>query len=353
LPNNEQAKLLVETIKESNKICNYISSIAFNNQIFNQIKLHHNCYYSIRPITALSSQVIVRCISKVSDSYKMDKKSIHKFRSLGSITYDSRILTYSERNVSIWCMGGRQKMPFICHNEKYLPYIKGEADLVFKNDKFYLFQSVEIPDEDIGNVEDFIGVDFGLTDIAVTSDGIKHTADFINTYREKRQKIRGSIQSKGTRSARRLLKRLKGKERTTATIINHTISKSIVKAAKEQCKGISIEDLTNIRFTSNRKIAKFRTKLGRWSFAQLRMFLEYKAKLSGVKLVVVRPEYTSKTCCICKRIGNRQDKVFKCKNCGNNMDADFNASKNIALLGAVINQPEKSNMYSCSVHCEI
>jgi hypothetical protein len=52
-------------------------------------------------------------------------------------------------------------MPFVCHNPKYLPYIKGESDLVYKKGKFYLFQTVDIPDEDVDDVEEFIGVDFG------------------------------------------------------------------------------------------------------------------------------------------------------------------------------------------------
>jgi hypothetical protein len=92
---------------------------------------------------------------------------------------------------------------------------------------------------------------------------VKHSADWINAYQEQKQKVRSSIQSKGTRNAKKLLKRLSGKERATATIINHTIAKSIVKSVKESSKGISIEDLTNIRFTSQKRNKKFKTKLGR------------------------------------------------------------------------------------------
>ena len=197
-------------------------------------------------------------------------------------------------------------------------------------------------------------MDFGLTDIVVTSDGVKHSAAWINSYREHRQKVRSSIQSKGTRNSRKLLKRLSGKERTTATVINHTISKSIVNSAKEQGKGISIEDLTNIRFTSKRRNKKFRTKLGRWSFGQLRSFLTYKAALNGVKLVIVEPAYTSKTCSCCKYIGKRTNKVFKCtnQNCEVDvMDADFNAAQNIALLErAYVNHAERWNDMYCTVH---
>lgn len=351
LPTEDQGKLLLETIKLANATCNIISDIAWKNKAFNQIKLHHLCYHDIKPISSLSSQIIVRCISKVSDSYKLDKKIKRVFSATGGIAYDSRILTYKPQSIiSIWCIGGRQKMPYVCHNKRYLPYIKGEADLIYKKGKFFLMQSVEVPDSEVGDVEEFIGVDFGVTDIAVTSDGVIHSSEWLTNYRDKRQKIRSSIQSKGTKGAKKLLKRLSGKEKTTGYIINHTISKSIVTSAIEQNRGIAIEDLSGIRGTSSRRNKKFRTKLGRWSFYQLRNFIEYKSKKEGVKLVVVHPRYTSKTCSICFHIGDRKNKNFKCNNCGVNIDADFNASRNIALLGAAINKPEKSDMFSCAIH---
>lgn len=354
LPTDEQVDLLLETIRETNSVCNTISDVAWSKRVFNNFKLHHEIYHEYKAAFRLSSQCLIRAIAKVADAYKVDKKTKRIFRPLGSIAYDSRIMTYKPDNiVSLWCIGGRQKIKFVCHNPAYLPYIKGEADLVYKKGKFYLFQTVDVPEEDVDDIENFIGIDFGLTDIIVTSDGVKHSADWINSYREQRQKVRSSIQSKGTRSSKRLLKRLSGKERTTVSIINHTIAKSIVKSAKEQGKGISIEDLTNIRFTSKRRNKKFRTKLGRWSFGQLRSFLSYKAALSGVKLVSVEPRYTSQTCSCCKHIGKRTNKVFKCTNnkCEVDViDADFNAAQNIALLGASIDKPERWNDMCCTVH---
>lgn len=350
LPTSEQAGVLIQTMREANAVCNAISDVAWQNKVFNQFKIHNLCYHGFKSTFNLSSQMLVRCIGKVADAYKLDKKTKRTFKPLGGIAYDSRIMTYkSDSIVSLWCIGGRQKIKFVCHNPNYLPYIKGEADLVYKKGKFYLFQTVEVPEEDVEDIEEFIGVDFGLTDIVVTSDGVKHTADTLNAYREHRQKVRSSIQRKGTRSSKRLLKRLSGKERTTATIINHTISKSIVQSAKMQGKGISVEDLTNIRFTSKRRNKKFKVKLGRWSFGQLRSFIDYKARLNGVKFVVVEPAYTSQTCSVCHSIGTRKNKSFTCTNCGNDMDADLNAAKNIATLGAAVNQPEKSSMY-CLLH---
>lgn len=352
LPNDSQKELLLSTLKEANSACNIISETAFNQKLFNQFKLHYVCYNVIKSSFNLSAQMVVRAISKVADSYKLDKKCQRVFREYGSISYDSRIVTYKNSIVSIWAIGGRTKIPFVCHNTKYLPYIKGEADLVYKKGKFYLFQTVEVPEEDIEDCEEFIGIDFGLNTIAYTSDSVNHSAEWLNFYREKQQRIRSSVQSKCTKSSKKLLKRLSGKEKTTATIQNHSISKSIVNSAKRQNKGIAIENLTNIRFTSKRRNKTFKTKLNRWNFSQLRCFLEYKSLLNGVKLIVVNPRYTSQTCNSCNHIGKRTNKVFECINnkCKvDKIDADYNASKVISLLGASINSPEISTMY-CSLH---
>ena len=351
MPTDEQANLLLNTMKEANSVCNAISDVAWYKRIFNNFKLHHEIYHTYKAKFKISSQVLVRCIAKVADAYKLDKKVKREFRPLGSIGYDSRIMTYKPNNiVSLWVIGGRVKIPFVCHNPKYIPYIKGEADLVFKKGKFYLFQTVDVPEEDIEDVEEFIGVDMGLLEIAALSNGKSFNSKKLNVYREKKQKVRSSLQRKGTKGSKKVLKRLSGRERTTSTIINHTISKQIVELAKSEGKGIAIEDLKGIRFSPNNKGKKFRTRVGKWNFNQLRSFLTYKSLLNGVKLTVVPPAYTSKTCSNCFHIGTRQGKKFTCKNCNSMFDADENAAKNIALLGMNVSHPEKPSILYCQVH---
>ena len=351
LPTDEQINLLLNTMREANAACNAISNIAWQENIFNNFKLHYRTYHTYKAVFKLSSQMVIRQIAKVADSYKLDKKTKRNFKLLGSIAYDSRIITYKSNNVvSLWCIGGRQKINFVCHNSDYIPYIKGEADLVYKKGKFYLFQTVDVPEESPKDTENFVGVDFGLISIATLSTGKEFSSKKLQDYREKRQKIRSSVQSKCTRGSKKLLKRLSGKERTTTSIINHTIAKQIVQTAKEENKGIALEDLKGIRFSSLKKSKKFRTRVGKWSFNQLRQYISYKAALNGVSVILVNPRYTSKTCNKCHHIGNRNGKLFKCTNCGNSMDADINASLNIATLGCSVNNSEKSSMYSCALH---
>ena len=65
---------MLNTLKEANTQCNVISNVAWEKKVFNQFKLHKDCYYNIKETSKLSSQLIVRCISKVADAYKIDKK---------------------------------------------------------------------------------------------------------------------------------------------------------------------------------------------------------------------------------------------------------------------------------------
>src|SRR5689334_7485856 len=169
LPDLHQSNALINTIERFNKACNYISKHGFEERVFNQIKLHHIVYYKIRECFDLPSQLTIRAISKVSDSYKTGKKIQHEFRLCGAITYDLRILTYKSDRVSISTLSGRETIKFTCNHAGWLPYIKGEADLIFKKGKFYLLQTVDFPEDKVKYIDEFLGVDMGVVDIATLS----------------------------------------------------------------------------------------------------------------------------------------------------------------------------------------
>ncbi len=349
-PTAEQEQLLIETIKEANSACNAISNSAWESKVFNQFKLHKQVYHSIRGSFNLSSQMVIRCISKISDSYKLDKKSRRVFNELGSISYDNRILSYKPNNtLSIWTVKGRQNIKYVNYNPDYIFNIKGESKLAYIKDKFYILQTIDVEPESKIVTSEFIGVDMGITDIATISTGRTFSSKQLNAYRIKRQKVRSSLQAKGTKGSKRVLKRLAGKERRTNQIINHTISKQIVQTAKEQGKGLVVENLKGIRRSLDKFSKKQKGLYHKWAFYDLRCKIEYKAERSGVPLIVVDPRYSSKTCSCCNHIGNRRSKSFKCLNCGLVMDADINASINLSTMGAVINRPEDSIRLSCEL----
>lgn len=342
LPTPEQRRLLRQTLERANAACNFVSGQAWQARTFNLARLHHIVYYAIRSQFALAAQMAVRCIGKVVDAYKKDKHKQRKFNPLGAFPYDDRILTYKidKRVVSIWTLSGRIKIPFTCGNGQLelLYFQSGESDLVYQNGEFYLFATCNLPDDTPLSPEGFLGVDLGITNIATDSDGTIHSARHLLNVRHRHRRLRRKLQKKGTRSAKRRLKQLSGKERRFAKDVNHCISKKLVKIAKDTQRGIALEDLTGIRdratFTRKR-----RNLLHSWSFAQLRFFMEYKAQISRVVILAVDPRNTSRQCSVCGHIdkGNRKTQSsFQCLSCGHVSHADVNAAINISRRGAVI-----------------
>ena len=126
-------------------------------------------------------------------------------------------------------------------------------------------------------------------------------------------------------------------------IINYKIVSIINLLPVLVIRAISLEDLTGIRERTNQQPRKKqeRRKSNSWSFYQLRQFLEYKCILAGVRLILVNPAYTSKTCHQCFHLGSRNGKRYICTNpaCGWKGDADYNGAQNIAALGRFINTP--------------
>jgi putative transposase len=101
LPTDEQAITLKNTFSVFNEACNTISQIAWERHVFKQFSLHKEVYYPIKETYRLSSQLVVRAISKVADAYKLDRKKQRHFREFGAITYDSRVLSYNTENPSV------------------------------------------------------------------------------------------------------------------------------------------------------------------------------------------------------------------------------------------------------------
>jgi len=343
-PTTEQHALLLKTLEQANAACNEISSIAWDAKVFGQFAIHKLAYHSIRQQFALAAQMVVRCISKVSDSYKLDKATRRTFKWHGGVAYDERILNWrlATKTVSIWTMDGRQSIPFLCGKRQWelLQTQQGESDLCLIDGTFYLFAVCNVDEPTPIDVDGFLGVDMGVANIAVDSDHTVHQGKTVKGVRYRHRQLRRKLQAKGTHSTRRRLKKLAGKERKFATWTNHNISRRIVDKAKDTQRGIALEDLGGIRMRLTVRKAQ-KSTLHSWSFHQLRTFIEYKAKRVGVPVVAVDPRNTSRTCPCCGYIdkANRktQDK-FLCVDCGYSGLADHIAAVNISRR-ATVNLP--------------
>jgi putative transposase len=144
------------------------------------------------------------------------------------------------------------------------------------------------------------------------------------------------LQAKGTKSAKRLLKKRARKEARFAADVNHCIAKRIVTEAERTGRGIALEDLTGIRARVRLRKPQ-RVTLHSWAFAQLGQYIAYKAALAGIPVVYVDPAYTSLMCSDCGHISKKNrpgQATFRCTSCGFAEHADVNAARNIASRGA-------------------
>lgn len=347
-PDEYQRQLLFETLETANAACNAISEAAWEAQVFGRVPVHRLTYEPTRQQFGLAAQLAVRCIGKVVDAYKLDKKTKRLFKKLGAVPYDSRILNWRipDSNVSIWLLGGRQEIDFVtgAHQRALLQYQQGESDLVYKKGEFYLFTTCDMPDETPFDPNGFLGVDLGIANIATDSDGEMYSGSEIKNVRHRHRKLRRKLQKKSTKGTHRRLKKLAGKEQRFARHVNHTISKRIVAKAQGTGQGIALEDLQGIRDRITVRKQQ-RATLHSWSFHQLRQFVEYKAQRAGVPVVYVDPRNTSRECSVCGHIdkANRPSQdTFSCTSCGHAAHADVNAAINIGGRAAV-NRPNCSD----------
>lgn len=131
LPSPEQGRALRKTLEVANAACNFMSHQAWEHKTLRQFPLHKLTYRDVRDRFALTAQVVVRCISKVADAYKIDRKTKRTFKPHGAIAFDNRILSchLERKEVSIWTVDGRQRILFLA-GKRQLELLRGQRGKV-------------------------------------------------------------------------------------------------------------------------------------------------------------------------------------------------------------------------------
>lgn len=357
-PTPEQAHELRLTLERCNKACNWLSERAWESKTFRQYDLHKLCYKEVRETLGLSAQVTVRCIAKVADAYKRDQKTRRAFRKHSAQPYDDRIFRFvSDERVSLWLLSGREKISYVCgdHQRQLLAYRKGEVDLIFVRGKWYLAAVCDIDDPKLLTPEGVLGVDLGIVNIATDSLEERHCGAKVEAYRERYAKRRAEWQRLDTRASKRCLRRISGRQKRFQKHENHCISKRIVSSAKRSRLSIGLEDLKHIRARVKAHKAR-RKRLHNWGFGQLRAFIEYKARRSGVPVTIVDPRNTTKECFACGYIDQANRKTqskSRCVECGHSDNADHNAAGNLARRAAVTQPMFAHECAPCAVESRL
>jgi len=341
----EQSASLLATMERFNEAATFAARVGFDAKVYSQPSVHKLAYREIRERFGLSAQLAVRAIGKAVEAFATLKAKAKgkdwkcpAFKPRGAVTYDQRNMGFKGLDkVSLSTLSGRIVVPMAYgeYQRERFDRIKGQCDLVYRGGRFYLYASVVLPDGSHVEPKDFLGVDLGIVQLATDSDGQSYSGAGVENVRRRYHRNRKRLQSKGTKGAKKALKRQSRRESNFRRHENHVISKAIVAKAKGTDRGIAVEDLTGIRDRITVR-ARQRAKHSGWAFAQLRSFLEYKAKLAGVFVVAVDPRNTSRTCSACGHVAkaNRKSQsAFACVQCGFSLNADLNAALNLRVLG--------------------
>jgi IS605 OrfB family transposase len=340
VPTSEQHTALLETMHAFNAAASYAASVAFQARVFNQASIHKRCYRELRDRFGLSSQMAVRAIGKAVETFKRDKTVCPVFRPAGAMTYDERILGWKgPAHVSLLTLQGREVIAMVYgeYQAGHMLRLKGQVDLVYRDGVFYLYATIDVPEETPLQPSRFLGIDLGIANIAVDSDGNSYTGEPIELVRQRCAEHRRTYQATHTKSAKRRLKQMAGKQARFQRAVNHSLSKRLVAYAKDTKAALVLEELTHIRSRMTVR-KKQRSKQHNWSFRQLREFLVYKAKRAGVLLLFVDPRNSSRTCNRCGYVDKKNRKSqadFSCLRCGHSTHADVNAARNLATRGYV------------------
>lgn len=374
----KQIELFHQMTEQYRQACNSVSQYIFDEQ-FNLVymSLNRALYAELRSRFGLKSQMAQSVIKTVIARYKTVKQQLfqkpYKYEDEnGDWQHISRTLEwlwkpiffsrpqadlvrdrdYSFVNngqiLSISTLEKRVKCSFFGdHFTEYLDgsYNLGTAKLVELNGFWYLHIPVTRTVEDFEkeNVKHVVGIDRGLRFLTVSYNEQGKT-EFISgkkiaTKRRKFQEVRRQLQSKGTKSAKRRLKSISGRENRWMSDVNHRISKTLVQKYGENTLFV-LEDLTGVSFEESNlsRGKKQNYGLRSWSFYQLEQFLTYKAHENKSEVLKVSAKYTSQRCPKCGTIHkeNRDHyrHLYSCQ-CGYKSNDDRVGAMNIQLLGTM------------------
>jgi putative transposase len=353
-PTSEQHQALLDTMHAFNAACNYVAGVAFVEKMANKFALQKLVYGELRTTYKLAAQLAIRAISKASEAYKRDKSIQPIFKPEGAIVYDERVMGFKGLlSVSLLTLSGRVLVPFQvgAYQQARLESIKGQADLLYRKGTFYLAVTLDFAEPVPAAPDGTLGIDLGIINLATDSEGETFSGDQVEQVRRRHQALRERLQKCGTKSAKRHLKKLSGKERRFRKNTNHVISKRIVQKAKQQHQSLAIEELRHIRTRTERTVRHSqRARQSSWAFGQLRQFLSYKAVLAGVPLHVVDPRNTSRTCSecgYCAKENRKSQAVFCCQACGHTDNADRNAALNISRASVMVPTVSSGSQSGC------
>lgn len=354
---------VLPTLKAYTNAFNYICQIGWDDKDTNTVSLHHKTYaftrQTLKADLAISARVkACETLKGVFQLQKQGQEVTCPTSKLTSIRYNSKTFNiwFDRNECSLLTINGRIKAPVNVpeYFKQYLSWRRRSAELFIRKGKIFLNIIFDKEVADPILTDEVIGIDRGVKRIAVASNNKFFVNKQVVAVKSRYQRLRKALQSKGTKSAKRHLKRMSLKENRFMTDVNHCISKNIINSV-DKGTTIVLEDLTDIRDSSKHYRKQQRKDINNWSFYQLEQFIAYKAQDRNCVVTHIDPHYTSQKCSRCgytARNNRKTQSLFVCKHCNFSLNADLNASRNIknnyleaisSKIGLNVNQPIVTN----------
>ena len=279
-------------------------------------------------------------LDKAYKNFFRDKSvGFPKFKSKKSNRFS---YTTNNQNGTIYIDGNYIKIPKlkskikIVLHRKFKGLIKSATISKTPSNQYYISILVDTENIQLPKNDNKIGIDLGLKEFAITSDGeIFSNPKWLRKTEKKLKKAQRSLSRKTKGSNNRNKARLKV-AKLHQKIANqrkdflHKISNYITN----ENQVIVIEDLKVKNLVQNHNLAKAISEV---SWSEFRTMLTYKCKWKGRELIIAPSNYASSQ--LCSNCGNKSSqtkdlscRTYVCSVCGMVMDRDINASKNLLKL---------------------
>lgn len=314
---------------------NWLSKIVFDTKELNSNRLQRAHYAQLREM-GLQAQLACSACKVVCATYKSQRSnkrwSLTRFSRPVIPLVLKRDFNRTRKGVTLWGEVLTIRDPRPLPDGKWL----GSNLRLIRGQWFLsLTHETEIPEPKTKGC--IVGVDMGIKRMLVATNSANSKPFFfhggeLNHRRSCIRRTRAAVQSVGSKSSRRLLRRMSGNEAAVTEHLLHVASKALVGYAVEVgARKIVVEELTNIRDGSVSKGKDLRSRVHRWPYANARFKITYKAEAVGIAVESVSPRNTSRACHKCGHVSasSRKGLHFCCQKCGHKGDADQEASKNI------------------------
>lgn len=366
---SQDKQRLFKTLQLQRDLVNFCSKQHFGASKNSIVDLHNKSYQPAKQLfPEAPSQLIIRAEQECLSSYRSVKsnkhkttKPIHKIKL--SYRLDKRLYSNPSRtSIKLTALGGKritatyQMYPKL--NELIDKYPVADPLIFVRKGEIWIALSFEMPVVLPGENKLAIGIDLGKRNLVATSEGKLVKGNEFNRIKRKTRYLKRCLQSRGTKSSAKHLRKIRRKETNfSRNYIHHLVNEILNTTANV----FVIEDLTKIKKKKNKYQNK--NNISQVPFYLLRTILEYKAFLSGKETRLVSPMFTSQKDYRGLSSGTRKGCSYLTSD-NRVFHADLNAANNIALKSkhpsllvdpvnsfrrqAVVNQPIVGSMIRLS-----